>query len=712
LIGAANREIDLRAQAQLRIAMTVFRTMISLSSLAMAGAAMADPAPPAVQTPFFPPFGIDLTAADNSVRPGDDFFAYANGAWLARTTIPADASSVTTGRMVFERVEARLHTLLESAALGVPEQPDDVRGKVGAMYAAFMDAGRIDALGASPIRAELDAVAAANDRHALAVLMGRSNYDFDIAPFALGIDVDLKDPKIYSVYIDQSGLGLPDRDYYLEPGFKTTREAYGKYARTLLQLIDWPDPAGSADAVLALETRIAKASWTKAQERDPVALYNPMSPAEIAAYAPGFDWPAFFDSAGLGKRNRFIVAPKTAFPPIAAAIADTPLPTLKAWMAFHIADSAARYLSEPFQTAHFELHDHVLSGQGEQRARWKRAVLAVSGPDCGADPAGCFGTLNWAVGQIYTDADFRPETRAKIQVLVANLMAAMHARIEKLDWMSPATRAEALKKLDTYTVKVGYPDHPRDYSNVVIRRDDLVGDVRRAARADWDFQVKRSLGPVDRTDWSMTPQTVDAYNGSLRDIVFPAAILQPPQFDPAADDAVNYGAIGGVIGHELTHGFDDQGRAIDAAGALRDWWTAQDARKFKERAARLGAEFAAFEPVPGLHINPDLTMGENIADLGGMTIALDAYHRSLNGHPAPVIDGTTGDQRFFLSWAQVWRGKARENAIRQQTISDPHSYRKYRVLGPIPNVDAWYAAFDVKPGDRMYRAPADRVRIW
>jgi putative endopeptidase len=688
--------------------------MIALAGVLLASAAIAQtaPAPPTTPPPMFPPFGIDLSAGDSSVRPGDDFFAYANGGWLARTAIPADASSVTMGRMTVDRVEARLHTLLDAAAHGVAVQPADVTGKVGAMYAAFMDTARIEALGATPIRPAIDAVAAATDRHALATLMGRSPYDFGTAPFALGIDVDLKDPAVYAVYVDQAGLGLPDRDYSLAPGFKTEREAYRTYARTLLQLIGWPDPAGSADAILALETRIAQASWTKAQERDPVAIYNPMTPAEIAAFAPGFDWPAFLASAGVGARDRLIVGPRTAFPGIAAAVGEAPVATLKAWLAFHVTDSAAAYLSSPFQTASFEFHEHALSGQSKQSPRWKRAVRAVAGGDCGGEPATCFGTLNWAVGQIYVAADFRPETRAKVQALVANLMAAYHARIEKLDWMGPATRAEALKKLDTYTVKVGYPDHPRDYSGVVIRSDDLVGDVRRAARADWDFQVRRSVGPVDRSDWQMTPQTVDAYNGSLRDIVFPAGILQAPIFDPAADDAVNYGAIGAVIGHELTHGFDDQGRLIDAAGALRDWWTPDDARQFKQRAARLGAEFAAFEPVPGLHINPDLTMGENIADLGGMVVALDAYHRSLAGHPAPVIGGLTGDQRFFLSYAQVWRGKARDDAIRQQTTSDPHSYRRYRVLGPIPNVDSWYAAFDVKPGDKMYRVPEDRVRIW
>jgi putative endopeptidase len=437
-----------------------------------------------------------------------------------------------------------------------------------------------------------------------------------------------------------------------------------------------------------------------------------MSPAELASFAPGFAWKPFLDGAGLGGKTRLIVSEKSAFPKIAAIYAAAPLDTLKAALAFSVADSAAAYLSTPFQQARFAFRDHALSGQVEMRPRWKRAVAAVSGGDCGGGPAECFGTLDWAVGDLYTKHDFTPTTKAKVQKLVAELLVAYHGRIAHLDWMSPATKQEALRKLDTYTVKVGYPDHPRDYSKVVIRSDDLVGDVRRAAKADWGFYVSRSDGPVDRTEWFMTPQTADAYNGSLRDIVFPAAILQPPGFDPAADDAVNFGSIGAIIGHELTHGFDDQGRTIDASGVLRDWWGPADAAAFKARAATLGAQYAHFEPVPGMHINPDLTMGENIADLGGVLIALDAYHRALGGKPAPVIDGTTGDQRFFMAFAQGWRGKAKDNYLRRQVASDPHSWRRFRVHGPLPNVDAWYAAFDVKPGDKLYRAPAERARIW
>jgi len=408
-----------------------------------------------------------------------------------------------------------------------------------------------------------------------------------------------------------------------------------------------------------------------------------------------------------------VVGEKSAFPRIAAIYQSTPLDVLKAWQAFTVADNAAFYLAKPFSEARFAFRDKALSGQPEEQVRWKRAIRAVGGGDCAlGEPVDCFGNMGFGVGQLYTAQYFPPSSRIKIEELVTNVKAAMRARLERLDWMSPATKVEALKKLDTYQIKVGYPDHTRDYSGLTIRADDLVGDVRRSRAADWLFYTSRLHRPVDRADWSMTPQTNDAYNGSLRDIVFPAGILQPPEFDPAADPAVNYGAIGGVIGHELTHGFDDEGRKLDAAGQLRDWWSKADAEAFEARAKRLGAQYSSYEPVPGVHINGDLTMGENIADLGGINIALEAYHRSLNGKAAPVIDGFSGDQRVLLGWAQAWRGKVREDYIRKQVSSDPHSPRAFRVIGPTRNVDAWYAAFGVKPGETYYLAPDQRVRIW
>ncbi|HEX4510665.1 MAG TPA: M13 family metallopeptidase, partial [Burkholderiaceae bacterium] len=637
---------------------------------------------------------------------------YVNGAWIERTVIPAEDDRVSEGSLMHDRVQARLHDLLEDAAAHAPAEPRTVGAKVGAMYAAFMDDAKIEALGMAPIRPDLEALAAAKDKTVLARAMGRSVSNLGGSIFNVSIDLDLKDTGHYAIYLNQAGLGMPDRDYYLEERFAKERAAYLAYIQAQLALAHWPDPAGAASRVLGFETAIAKASWSKPEQRDVVKMFNPMSPAELAAYAPGFPWSDFLDAAQLGAKTKLVVGEKTAFPRIATIFDQAPLATLQAWAAFNVVDSAAPFLSQPFVTARFEFRGKTLEGRAAPEPRWKRGVAAVSGGDCGTAPGDCFGTLNWAVGQLYVAQDFPPATRSKVEHLVAELMVAFHARLEKLDWMSPATRQEALRKLDTYHVKVGFPDHARDYSDVAIRRDDLVGDVRSAAAADWAFYVQRSAGPVDMTDWSMTPQTVDAYNGSLRDIVFPAAILQAPDFDPAADDAVNYGGIGAIIGHELTHGFDDQGRSIDAAGALRDWWAPEDDKAFQARTARFGAQYARFEPSPGLHINPGLTMGENIADLGGVVIALDAYHASLQGKPAPIIDGLTGDQRFFLAFAQEWRGKLRDDAIRKQTVSDPHSYRKYRVLGPLPDVDAWYQAFDVKPGDRMYIAPEDRVHIW
>src|SRR6185437_6991831 len=501
-------------------------------------------------------------------------------------------------------------------------------------------------------------------------------------------------------------------DYYLDAKFSGPKAAFEAYVANLLGQIGWSDPKGSAKAVVAFETRLAQASWTKAQERDPVATYNKMTVAELAAFALGFDWRAYLDAAKLGSLKSIVVAEKSAFPVLAGIVADTPLATLKAWEAFRTVDDAAPDLSKSFADAYFELHNKTLSGQAEQAVRWKRGVLAVSGISDGSDRIDYFGKMEWAVGQLYTAKYFPPSAKAKIEELVLNLKAAFRARLEKLDWMSPATRAEALKKLDTYVIKVGYPDHPRDYSRLVIRDDDLIGDVRAAARHSWDFYIARLNGPVDRDDWSMTPQTNDAYNGSLRDIVFPAAILTPPIFDAAADPAVNYGAAGGVIGHELTHGFDDQGRQLDSTGALRDWWAPADAAIFKARAAMLGAQYTAFEPFPGVHVNGDLTMGENIADLGGVTLALDAYHASLKGQPAPVLGGLTGDQRVLLAWAQAWRGKARDDFVKKQVVSDPHSPRQYRVNGVMRNIDAWYLAFGVQPGDKLYLPPDKRVHIW
>jgi putative endopeptidase len=438
-----------------------------------------------------------------------------------------------------------------------------------------------------------------------------------------------------------------------------------------------------------------------------------MRVGDLAGFAPGFDWAAFLGAAGLGDVERVILVEKSALPKMTAIFASTPMETLRAYQAFHLADNAAPYLSRPFAEARFEMMNRTLSGQAQQSARWKRGVHAVSGGDyLAGDRSDRFGNMGWAVGRAYVAKYFPPRSKARVEAMVEDLKAAFRARIERLDWMGPQTKAEALKKLAAYKVKIGYPDKWRDYSALNIRRDDLYGNVERAAAHDWTFRTSRINSPVDKDEWIMTPQTNDAYNGSLNDIVFPAGILTPPVFNPDADPAINYGAVGGVIGHELTHGFDDQGRKYDSTGALRDWWTKDDAKVFEARAAMLGKQYSSYEPLPGAKVNGDLTMGENIADLGGLTMALDAYHASLKGKPAPVLNGLTGDQRVFLGWAQAWRGRLRDDALRRQVVSDPHSPRPYRVNGPARNIDAWYSAFGVKEGEALYLKPEDRVRIW
>ena len=660
--------------------------------------------------PFYAPWGFDLTAVDKTTKAGDDFFQHANGAYLARTAIPADRVIASRRFEMTDRMEADLKAILEEAARNPATQPMDVKGKVGAFYAGFMDEAMAERLGAAALKPELDAIRAA-DRSGIARLMGSSVGSLYPSAFGLGIDTDLKNPDAYALYIGQASLGLPDRDYYLKDNFAPQREAYRAYAETLLSLSGWPDAAAASRRILALETALAEASWTRVEQRDLTKQYHPVSPAELQAMAPQFDWPAFLNGAGVGDRARFIVTTDTALPKLASILQATPIETIREWMAFRTADTAAPYLSKAFDTANFQFRGKTLQGQEQPRPRWKSAMAAVGGTDC-VDATICLGTMNWAVGQLYTDKHFPAATKVAMEGLTDNLMKAFANRIQALDWMSPSTKAEALKKLTTYQIKVGYPDTPRDYSNVVIRRDDVLGNVRRLAAANWAYYANRSKGPVDKSDWLMSPQTNNAYNGSLRDIVFPAGILQAPIFDPNADPAINYGAIGAVIGHELTHGFDDQGRTIDAAGALRDWWTPADAAEFKRRAAILGAQYAKFEPVPGVFINPDLTMGENLADLGGLAMALDAYHLSLNGRPAPVLDGLTGDQRVFLGWAQAWAGKATPEEIRRYTTSDPHAFRKYRVNGVVPNIDEWYAAFGIKEGDALFIPQDKRARVW
>ncbi len=644
-------------------------------------------------------WGFDLTGRDTTVPPGQDFYAYANGTYLKSLEIPADRSRYGAFDRLNELSQNRMHAVLDKAAADKAAAGDTA--KVGMLYRSFLDEAKVDALGARPMAADLAAIRKEKTRADIARTMGQSLAAFGGSFFAGSVGEDAKDPDRYTLYLGQAGLGLPDRDYYLEPSFAAQKAKYELHVARMLTLAGWPGAAANAKAIVAMETEIAKVSWTNVQRRDDNAMYNAYATADLAGLAPGFDWDAFLAGAGLGKAQKVVVQEKTAFPQIAAIYARTPVATLKAWQAFYLADQAAPYLSKPFDQAHYEFHQGVLTGAKAQQPRWKRGVSLVD------------GQIGEALGKLYVDTYFPPESKAKMLGLVSDIRAAMGARIEKLDWMSPATKAKAQEKLALFRVKIAYPDKWRDYSALRLRDGDLYGNVRNTQAFEWDYRAARLGGPVDKSEWGMTPPTINAYyNPTGNEIVFPAAILQPPFFDPDGDMAINYGGIGGVIGHETTHGFDDQGRRYDGTGRLTDWWSPEDAAKFEAQAKKLGAQYDAFQVLPGAKINGANTMGENIADLGGLLLALDAYHASLKGQPAPVIDGLTGDQRVFLGWAQVWRQKIREDRLRQQLVSDPHSPSQARVDVPMRNIDAFYDAFGVKPGDAMYVAPADRVRIW
>jgi len=645
-------------------------------------------------------WGFDESGIDPRVNPGDSFFDFANGAWDARTTIPADKSRFGMFNALTDKTEQQVRVIVEEAAKS-GASPDTDAGKIGALYNAFMDEGRIEQLDLAPIAADLAEIRDARTRTDIAVLMGRSKNGFGGSLFNIAVDEDEKDPARNTLHASQGGLSLPDRDYYLRDAFRDKKAKYRDYVARLLDMVGWADAQQRADDVVALETRIAEASWTRAESRDRDKTYNPLTLAELDALAPDFPWSAWLAAADVGDQRGIIVRQKSAFPKLAKIFAEAPLDALRAWQAFRVVDQAAPFLSARFVTARFEFRGAQLVGQIEDRPRWRRATQLVG------------SSLGEVVGREYVARHFPPESKAKMEELVDQLKRALRSRIENLAWMTPQTKAKALEKLDLFGVKIGYPDKWRDYGALKIDPADLVGDVRRATAFRWAYAVAKLDKPVDRQEWFTTPQVVNAYYTSTRnEIVFPAGILQPPFFDPNADMAINYGGIGGVIGHELTHGFDDQGRKSDGHGALSDWWQPADAAKFQAEAAKYGAQYDTYAIASGVNVKGAQTMGENIADLGGILLALDAYRASLHGAPAPVLDGYTGDQRVFLGWAQVWRDKSRPDALMQQVTSDSHSPARFRVDGPLRNVDAWYDAFGVKPGDKLFLEPEDRAHIW
>ena len=646
-------------------------------------------------------WGFDLAGMDRNAVPGNNFFDYANGTAVSHIVIPPDRTNYGAFIALADLSEKRVHDILEQASAKVTDAPTDGIGKAGAMYKAFMDEAQAEKLGAAPMKQELAAITALKTPEDFAVLQGHAQTTFQGSLFAMSIDADAKDPTAYAISLGQSGLGMPDRDYYLEKQFADKKAKYAAYVTQMLTLAGWPDPSGAAAKVEAFEQKIAEVSWARADERDPDKIYNPMSLDELAKTAPGFDWAAFFKAAGLDTPARVVVEEKSAIIRIAALVGATPIDTLQAWAAFHLATNAAPVLNKGFVTAEFEFKNHLLQGQPEERPRWKRAVVATE------------GALGEAVGEIYVQRYYPPESQAKMETLTHDLRAAFRVRLQHNSWMQPQTRDLAVAKLDAFDFQIGKPKKWRDYTPLEISAHDLYGDVERGTAFEWQFWLGHLGHPVDKDQWDMTPQTVNAYNNPVfNEVVFPAAILQPPFFDKDADPAINYGAIGGVIGHEMTHGFDDEGRKFNAKGQLHDWWTEEDAKRFDALGKRFGAEYAAMDILPGAHINPALTMGENIADLGGLTLALDAYHASLHGAPAPVLDGMTGDQRVFLGWAQVWRAKVRPDSARQRLVIDPHSPPMARVNGPMENIDAWYTAFGVKDGEKLYLKPEDRVKIW
>ena len=647
--------------------------------------------------------GIDLENLDPDVRPQDDFYRYVNGKWLHVTQIPADRSEVSVFSKLDDAGQEALRALVDDAAKhAAPAEAN--RRKIGELFGGFMDEAQLEHQGLRPLGAELARIDHLRDKSAIPALVAHYNTLGVRTVYDTHVGQDARDSTSYVVGIDQSGLGLPDRDYYLQNDRKLLeiRGSYREHIAKLLGLAGVATAAADAQAIVLLETRIAQAQWSKVENRDPVKTYNKVEVGKLALLMPGYDWRLYLSAADLDARlDCVIVSQPNYLAELGKILNETELHVWQAYFRAHLLAAFAPYLSHAFVDEHFAFYGTVVSGIPSNRPRWKRGVALVNR---------CLGE---ALGQLYVEEHFPPESKSRMLALVSNLLAAYRISITTLDWMGPQTKHEAHTKLDRLVSKIGYPNKWRDYSGLEILRDDLVGNVMRAAVFDHQYAVGKLGKPIDREEWEMSPQTINAYyDPQKNEIVFPAAILQPPFFNVRADDAVNYGSIGAVIGHEISHGFDDQGSRFDAQGNLRDWFTKDDHERFAAKTAAIALQYGAYEPVPGYHINSALTLGEDMADNSGLAVAYRAYRLSLGANAAPVIDGLTGDQRFYMGWAQAWQAKVRENTAILRIKADPHSPPRFRILGTVVNQPGFYAAFGVQTGDRMYLPPHERITIW
>jgi putative endopeptidase len=650
--------------------------------------------------------GIDVQYFDQGVRPQDDLYRHVNGKWLANTEIPADKASYGSFIKLRDDSEAELRVIVERLENSTAAKDPDQQ-KIADLYLSFMDEPRLENLGLRPLAAEFAQVDAIKNRSEIAGLIAHFNQIGVTAPYTPEVHQDAKDSTKYVFDLGQDGLGMPDRDYYLLPDAKMAgaRNQYARYVEKMLAMSGDKMAAKDARDVLAIETGLARIQWTKVENRDPVKTYNKFEFAKLAAIAPGFDWKSYLVDSGVdGKTDYVVVSQPSYITGFNKLLEKTPLPVWKTYFRWRLLNDFAPYLSQSFVDEHFSFYGTALRGIPENRPRWKRGIVLVE------------SSIGEGLGKLYVAQYFPPESKARMDQLVRNLVAAYEADINTLDWMSPETRQKAQQKLSKLTTKIGYPRKWRDYSALQIARDDLVGNVIRAQIFDYNRNLNKLGKPIDRDEWGMTPQTVNAYyNPEMNEIVFPAAILQPPFFNPKADEAVNYGGIGAVIGHEISHGFDDQGSQYDGNGNLLGapgWFTREDLDKFKAKTRALVEQYSAYEPVPGYHVNGALTLGENIADNSGMAIAYKAYRLSLGGKQAPVIEGLSGDQRFYVGWAQVWRGKTRTDQLIVDIKTDPHSPMAIRGTVPEMNQESFYQAFGVKQGDKMYLPPDKRVVLW